>query len=304
MRQGLRALCQLAVQSKTLKHGGMPRSGPPNYFNISFLTILHILALGGLWYAFVYGIKPAEWAFLFMGYLLGGFGITALYHRSWTHNAVQFAKPLELFLAIGSAFVLQSAGRDWVANHIRHHQHTDHEDDPYNIQEGFWWAHQNWIFFNRAKPLPRLPERLLQNPVFMWQSKHYYSLSVLLNVVLPTAFALWVGSPWWSGILLSALRLVVCNNLIFAINSVCHTLGTQPFSKRDSSRNVWWYPFTLGEQYHNFHHTFPRDYRNGIAWYDFDPTKWLIWGAYKLKLASVPYAMEPEKIEAAKASVK
>ena len=33
---------------------------------------------------------------------------------------------------------------------------------------------------------------------------------------------------------------------------------------------------TLGEGYHNFHHHFQTDYRNGIRWFDYDPTKWLI----------------------------
>lgn len=282
----------------------MPRSGPPNYANITILIIIHLLAVGGLAYIVLHGVNRAEVIFSFTAYLLGGFGITALYHRSWTHHAVQYVSPLEAFLAICSVFTLQGQGTEWVANHIRHHQHTDNEDDPHNILEGFWWAHQNWVFFRRAKELPRLPERLTSNRIFMAQGRYYVLLSFSLNVLLP-AYVSWAsGAPWWGGILLSALRLLVCNHLIYAINSLCHLFGAQPYSTRDTSRNVWWYPFTLGEQYHNYHHTFPRDYRNGIRWFDFDPTKWLIWSAHKLHLASPPHQTTPEKIHLARSTAR
>jgi stearoyl-CoA desaturase (delta-9 desaturase) len=43
---------------------------------------------------------------------------------------------------------------------------------------------------------------------------------------------------------------------------------------------------THGEGYHNFHHTFQIDYRNGIRWYHWDPTKWTIWALSLIGLAS------------------
>jgi stearoyl-CoA desaturase (delta-9 desaturase) len=42
---------------------------------------------------------------------------------------------------------------------------------------------------------------------------------------------------------------------------------------------------TYGEGYHNYHHTFAYDYRNGIQWYHFDPAKWMIWTLHKFGLA-------------------
>jgi cytochrome b involved in lipid metabolism len=42
---------------------------------------------------------------------------------------------------------------------------------------------------------------------------------------------------------------------------------------------------TLGEGYHNYHHIFPRDCRNGPQWYNVDPSKWLIYVRSKLGLA-------------------
>ena len=85
-------------------------------------------------------------------------------------------------------------------------------------------------------------------------------------------------------------------NTVFAVNSVCHMWGTRPFTKDVSARDVWWFPFTLGEQYHNYHHAFPRDYRHGIARFAFDPTKWLIQILAKVGLAKNLFAMPERRI--------
>ena len=81
-------------------------------------------------------------------------------------------------------------------------------------------------------------------------------------------------------------RIFLVLNSTFCINSVCHLRGSQPYSRSNSSRDRCWVSLiTLGEGYHNYHHTFPRDYRNGPLWYNIDPSKWLIYTLSKVKLA-------------------
>jgi stearoyl-CoA desaturase (delta-9 desaturase) len=41
----------------------------------------------------------------------------------------------------------------------------------------------------------------------------------------------------------------------------------------------------FGEGYHNYHHSFPFDYRNGIKRWHFDPAKWAIFGLSTVGLA-------------------
>ncbi len=266
-----------------------------HYPSMLMLAVVHGLGLACLPYLYVYGASPWEVAYHLGAYLLGGFGITALYHRAWAHGAVVFARPIEYLLAAGSTLILQMPARQWVSSHIKHHQHTDHDDDPYNIQRGFWWAHFEWIIFAPVPPV-QIPARLAGNPVIAWQERYYWQLFGLLNVVIPLAIGFLVGSPWWGAILFSALRLVITMNVIFAVNSVCHVWGTRPFTKDVSARNVWWFPFALGEQYHNYHHAFPRDYRHGIRLSDFDPTKWLIAGLAKVGLARNLFTMPDQRI--------
>lgn len=260
---------------------------------------MHVLALASVPYIYFYGVHGWELAYHVAAYPLGGFGITALYHRAWAHNAVRFVRPIEYALAILSTFVVQMPGRQWVSTHLKHHQHTDRNDDPHNVQRGFWWAHVEWIILAPV-PLIELPTRLRHNAVLFWQERYYWPLSAALNLALPMALSLSVGSPWWGALLLSALRLVITSHLIYAVNSVCHVWGARPFTKDVSARDVWWFPFVLGEQYHNYHHAFPRDYRHGIGRFDFDPTKWLINALVWLGLASNLVVMRDDQIAEAR----
>ena len=271
-----------------------------HYPSLLMLAGLHLLAFACLPYLWVAGVSPVELAYHAVAYALGGFGITALYHRAWAHGAVKLARPVEYILAAGSTFILQMPARQWISSHLRHHDHTDHDEDPYNIQRGFWWAHFEWIIFAPVPPL-RLPARLEANPVIAWQERNYWRAFFVLNVLVPVLIGWAVGSPWWGALLLSALRLVLTMNVVFAVNSVCHVWGKRPFTKAVSARDVWWFPFALGEQYHNYHHAFPRDYRHGVSWHNFDPTKWLLWGLARLGLAENLFAMPAVRVAAARA---
>jgi stearoyl-CoA desaturase (delta-9 desaturase) len=64
-------------------------------------------------------------------------------------------------------------------------------------------------------------------------------------------------------------------------------VGTQPHSTKDSSCDSWLVSFvSFGEGYHNFHHAYARDFRNGPKWYNFDPSKWIIYTLSLIGLAS------------------
>lgn len=259
------------------------------------LLFLHLLAVLSLPYLFYYQIFLPELAFNIFAYFAGGFGITLLYHRAWAHGAVQLSRPLEYIFAALSTFVLQMPARQWISAHIQHHGHTDTEEDPYNIQKGFWWAHYEWIIFSPQPPIS-LPARLEENPVVLWQHRYYWPLFFFNNGAIPCAISWLSGAPWWGGLILSSLRLVLTSHVIYSVNSICHKWGSQRFTRAVSAKDVWWFPFALGEQYHNYHHAFPRDYRHGIAWFDFDPTKWLIWLLARLGMASGLRTMSNERI--------
>ena len=273
------------------------------YHAIAFLGALHALALASLPYIWLHGVGLSEACFHIAGYFLGGLGITVLYHRAWAHNAVRLSRPVEYFFAVISTLVPQTAARSWVSSHIQHHQHTDSDLDPYNIGRGFWWAHFEWIILSPTPPV-LLPARLDSHPVMLWQERYYWPISALMNIIIPVGISLACGAPWWGGLLLSSLRLVLASHVVYSVNSVCHYWGTRPYSTEHSARDVWWFPFALGEQYHNYHHTFPRDYRHGIGALDFDPTKWVIAGLARLGLAHDLVLMGNKQVEASQSRVR
>ena len=88
------------------------------------------------------------------------------------------------------------------------------------------------------------------------------------------------------------------------INSLAHFWGSQPYTDKNTARdNGVLAFFTFGEGYHNYHHIFEYDYRNGIRWYQFDPTKWLIKGLSYVGLTSNLRKVPEERIEKALAAM-
>ncbi|HLU40200.1 MAG TPA: fatty acid desaturase, partial [Planctomycetota bacterium] len=128
---------------------------------------------------------------------------------------------------------------------------------------------------------------LAQDPLVRLQHRFYVPLAILFGAGVPAAAgALW-GDPIGAMLVAGFLRLVVQWHATFSVNSFAHLIGRQPYTTRNSSRDSWLVALlTFGEGYHNFHHRFQVDYRNGVRWYHFDPTKWWVWTAAKLRLAS------------------
>ena len=127
---------------------------------------------------------------------------------------------------------------------------------------------------------------LKKDKMVMFQHKHYTLLAVLTNFGIPLAIGYMSGDVWGVFLLAGLLRLVISHHFTFFINSWAHISGSQPYTDQNTARdNPVMALFTWGEGYHNFHHIFQYDYRNGVKWWHYDPTKWLIYGMSKLGLA-------------------
>ena len=232
------------------------------------------------WYGFTRGY--GLWAWLsFVGFLWAcGISITAGYHRLWAHRAYGAHGSVRLFYALFGAMALQNSILIWGSQHRTHHRFVDDvERDPYSAKRGFWFSHMGWILrdypsgrndFTNAKDLER-------DPIVMFQHRWYLPLAIATNVGLPLALGWAVGDPWGVFLLGGLLRLVVNHHFTWFINSLAHMWGSQPYTDENTARDNPALAFlTYGEGYHNFHHIFQNDYRNGVRWWQWDPTKWLI----------------------------
>lgn len=252
-----------------------------NWINALFLALSPIVALALIVAHFAYeGWSWGAWALAIFFYFATGLSITAGYHRLFSHKAYQASAPARLFFLLFGAAAFQNSCLKWSTDHRRHHRHVDTEEDPYNINEGFFYAHMGWILL---KEKPEYADNygnakdLTSDKLVMLQHKFYLPIAVFIGIILPGLIGYLAGFPL-GGLALAGLgRIVFVHHATFFINSLCHKLGSQPYTDKNTARDSFVMAlFTYGEGYHNFHHRFQFDYRNGIKWYHFDPSKWLI----------------------------
>jgi len=256
------------------------------------------------WYGILHGYGLTEWVAFVAFAFASGLSITAGYHRLWSHKTYKANPPVRFIFALGGALALQNSALHWSSDHRVHHKHVDNNDkDPYSAKMGFWYSHIGWML--REYQAQRYHDyknvRDLQNDkIVMWQHKYYLTLAVLMNIALP-AFLGWLNGDILGMLLMAGLlRLVVVHHCTFFINSLAHVWGSQPYTDKNTARdNGVIALLTYGEGYHNFHHIFENDYRNGIKWWQYDPTKWLINMLNLLGLAKDLRVTPQERIESA-----
>lgn len=267
------------------------------------------------WYGLTHGYSGWAWAWCFLLLGANGMSITAGYHRLWAHRTYRAHGFLRFMFMIFGGMALQNSILIWATDHRRHHQHVDRDDqDPYSAGRGFWYSHIGWMlrYWQTGRNDFSNGRDLMEDPLVTWQHRHYVALALVTNIGLPLLLGWLHGDLWGVFLLAGLLRLVLIHHTTFLINSLAHMWGSRPYTDTNSARDNGWLAFlTYGEGYHNFHHIFDRDYRNGVRWWQWDPSKWLIFAASKVGLASqlrrVPdvtihkarVAMQLKRVEAA-----
>lgn len=279
-----------------------------NWLTSSFLIGTAVLTLTALpLYLWFFGLDLFQVVLFFVMLSAIGFSVTLGYHRLFSHLTFQASWPIRLFVLIFGAAAFENSVLMWASEHRRHHKHVDHDEDPYCISKGFFYAHIGWLLFklDNDEPYDNVAD-LQKDKLVCWQDRHVQWIAVIVSFILPTSLGfLWNG---WRGALGAFLiagvaRIVVLQHCTFLINSACHTIGRQPYSRKCTARDSLLLAlFTMGEGYHNYHHEFQHDYRNGVKPWQFDPTKWLIWMLSKLRLTRNLRRVPADKIKAAERS--
>jgi len=266
--------------------------------------IAFIAALALLWNRAVGWTDLAIFAAM---YLVTALGITIGFHRMLTHRAFQTFKPVEYLLAGAGSMAVQGPVIDWVADHRKHHAHTDEEGDPHSPHvghgsglAGLWHAHVGWLFdtngqADRRKYAPDLMEdrgmRLL-NRNFPWLVALTLLIPFLLGLALTGELAGGFTAMLWGGF----VRVFFVHHVTWSINSICHFHGARRFDTDDESTNVWWLSLaSLGEAWHHNHHAFPRSAFSGLRWWELDPSGLVIRGMRRVGLAWNVVAITPER---------
>ena len=241
------------------------------------------------WYAWNYDFDAFEWITFVLLWGASGMGITAGYHRLWAHRSYEASKPLQIALMLFGAMAIQNSILMWASGHRVHHRHVDDVDnDPYSAKRGLWFSHLGWMLKNHPSGVVDLRNArdLEANPIVRFQHKYYLAIALAMNFGVVLALGWWHGDVWGAVLLAGFARIVVSHHCTFFINSLAHYWGRRPYTAENTARdNDFLAFFTYGEGYHNYHHLFQWDYRNGVRWWHYDPTKWLIASAAALGFA-------------------
>jgi stearoyl-CoA desaturase (Delta-9 desaturase) len=250
-----------------------------NWVNLLFFTVTPLAALIVTpIYHYYYGW---EWNIFFLTLVLASFGsvsITAGYHRLFSHRAYESSPWLRALYLLFGASNFEGSALYWCTDHRRHHRYIDTENDPYNIKKGFFHAHMGWFMQKSDLDYESLfPSDLLKDPWVRLQHRYYLPIALVMTFGLPTLIGWGLGSAVGGFVYGGLIRVILNQHSTFLINSFCHMFGRQPYGKENTAKDSFLMSlFTFGEGYHNFHHHFQNDYRNGVRWYDWDPTKWFI----------------------------
>jgi stearoyl-CoA desaturase (delta-9 desaturase) len=271
---------------------------PADYLAITMFSITVLAALVGVpIFGFIHGYTKLDWVLFGILYAVTGLGITVGYHRLISHRSFICSDPVKIALLIAGGWAFQNSALKWSADHVRHHAKVDQEEDPYNATKGFWHSHVFWLFLKDPFANDKYTTQFKKDRLVVWQDDYYIPI-LITGFALPFLAGLLHGG-WMGGLgcfLLAGVgRAFLVLNSTFCINSICHMWGDQPNGTDNSSRDSWWISLiTFGEGYHNYHHAYPKDYRNGPKWYNFDPSKWLIFALQTVGLAGNLYRACPK----------
>lgn len=258
------------------------------WINIIFFAVTTFGALLGVPYYLRHnGISFFETAIFLFFTSATALSITVGYHRLYAHQSYRAHPAVKFLLLFFGAASFEQSALKWASQHRDHHLYTDTERDPYNIKKGFFYAHIGWLMFWDHHFEYSNVKDLQKDKVLMHQHDHYTLWAVTAGILTPLLIGALAGHLLGALIFGIFLRITVVYHSTFFINSVCHMFGNASYDRQQTARDHWVVALlTFGEGYHNYHHRFPSDYRNGVRWYHWDPSKWIIAGLSKIGLAS------------------
>ena len=264
--------------------------------------IATLYAITRLWQRYV---TWTDIVLMLVFYVISGLGITIGYHRMLTHKSFETSKFVKALFLIMGCMAWEGNPITWASTHIKHHAHSDQDDDPHSPLVSLWHAHVGWIFGEVADP-ETYGSWLRKDPVVVWVDKTWWMWG-LLGMAIPFAIGGWSGLLWGG-----AVRMFLTHHITWSVNSVCHTFGKRPFRTKDASRNNWVVGLlAFGEGWHNNHHAFPRSAFHGMEWWQFDLSSTIIrtlesarvvWNVHRVKpddkqKRSAGIALQPDALE-------
>lgn len=281
------------------------------YVNLAGVVLPFVGVVVAIVLLWNHGVDAIDLGILGVMYLVTAVGVTVGYHRLLTHRAFRTYPWLERTFAVMGSLSVQGSVLDWVADHRKHHAHTDEEGDPHSPHvghgsglHGLWHAHVGWLVETQGQSdWKKYAPELYEDPKMRAIGRRFpmlVGLSLLLPTVAGCALHGWtlegaIRGYLWGGL----VRIFLVHHVTWSVNSVCHFFGSRRFEVEDRSTNVAWLALpSLGESWHHNHHAFPRSAEHGLRWWEVDPSALIIRGLEKTGLAWDVVRIAPERQQA------
>jgi stearoyl-CoA desaturase (delta-9 desaturase) len=256
-------------------------------------------------------VTAADLAIFAVMYLLTAIGVTVGYHRLLTHRSFQTRPAIRYALAALGEMSVQGSVIAWVADHRKHHAHTDVEGDPHSphvghgeglggVLHGLWHAHTGWLMRSHGRADWRRYAPDLYEDRGMRLLSRWFPALVVAGLLIPALAGFAISGTLagaatgllWGGL----VRVFFVHHVTWSVNSVCHYFGSRRFDTADRSTNVFWLALpSLGESWHHNHHAFPRSATHGLRWYELDPSAVIIRALARAGLAWDVVEISPER---------
>jgi stearoyl-CoA desaturase (Delta-9 desaturase) len=251
------------------------------------MAVIHLGGIAGIVWLVVHP-SVATIVAAVVGYFISGVAMTAGYHRLFSHRTYHVRPLVRWAFLLAGAASFQNSAVAWSADHRAHRAHTDTDLDPHAITRGAFHAHVGWLFRRRLSSADVTQQHdLWEHRSIRLQHRWYGLLAVVTGLVIPTLIAASWHDPIGGLLVVGFLRAAVLLEATFCVNSLAHLRGRRSYDPDASAGNSLLTALvTFGEGYHSYHHRYPFDFRNGVEWWHYDPSKWLIVALEKLRLAS------------------
>jgi stearoyl-CoA desaturase (delta-9 desaturase) len=234
------------------------------FFAVHLAAVLGVASLGFSWKGVALAVGL---------YYVRMFGVTAGYHRYFSHRSFRTSRPVQLALALLAMSSSQKGVLWWAGHHRVHHKYSDRAGDVHSVlRDGFLWGHLGWILSAKNAETDRTRVRdWTKFPELVWLDRFWW--------VPPATFAvgLYAAGGWFALVWGFFVSTTLLWHGTFTINSLTHMFGTRRYETTDNSRNN---PvlavITLGEGWHNNHHYYQRAARQGFFWWEIDPTYYVL----------------------------
>jgi len=274
----------IAVESRPARAGLTPATAVRDPLesidwvqSIPFIAF-HLLVIPAIWYT---GVSWSLVGIAVATYVLRMFGVTAGYHRYFSHRAFKTGRVMQFIFALIGTLAAQKGVLWWAANHRHHHRYSDQVEDIHSpARRGFWWSHVGWILSRKYTKTDTAAIRdFAKFPELVWLDKYWYIplLAIWATLWPILGFAGFV----WGGL----VSTVMLWHGTFTINSLSHVFGSRRYETTDTSRNNWLLAIvTGGEGWHNNHHYYPASANQGFFWYEYDFSWRVLWCLSKVGL--------------------